>query len=83
MSDTVILALAAAVPLALAGAFLYYGSRIRKRLRPKEASRLLYEIELLNSKSDSERLVGYDKVLDHLLSFLGYSGTLGEKLKKR
>lgn len=82
MSDTVLLLLALAVPVALAAFFLFFGTKKKAVLTKKEAVQLLHEIDRLDSKSPTERLVGYDKVLDHLLSRLGYRGTLGQKLKR-
>lgn len=32
-------------------------------------------------KTPGERIVAYDKILDHMLESLNYRGTLGEKLK--
>lgn len=82
MSDTALLLIALAVPLALAALFLFFGTKKKVVLTKKEAVQLLHEIERLENKSPTERLVGYDKVLDHLLTRLGYHGTLGQKLKR-
>lgn len=71
-----------AVPLTLAASFLIAAKRQRKELKPKDRSKLINELLRLENRSPSERIVGYDKVLDHALAAYGLHGTLGEKLKK-
>lgn len=60
------------VPVALAMFFLSVWNRKKKSIKPKDRSRLIDEILRYEDRSAPERIVGYDKVLDHLLSAYGY-----------
>lgn len=72
-----------ALPIALAAVFLSVWKRKPEVLKKRDALKLSEEIERLESRSANERIVGYDKVLDHLLTSLGYRGTLADKLKRK
>ncbi len=56
----------------------------RRRLLRGAAERKVREVWLLTERiaDPSRKILEADKVLDAALSLLGYSGTLGEKLKK-
>ena len=69
MSEIAIL-LIVAVPVALGAVFVYFSKHARVRLKPKDSKRLADEISRLEGRTANERIVGYDKVLDHLLSAL-------------
>lgn len=83
MNDYVILLLAIAAPVLLAGFFLRLAPSKRKRLKKTDVDRLLKELGKFDGRSPTERIMGYDKVLDHVLAAAGHTGTLGEKLKKK
>lgn len=75
MQDLALL-LIVAVPVILGAVFTYLSRRTAKKLKPKDSKRLAEEISRLEGRTANERIVGYDKVLDHLLTALGYKGTL-------
>ena len=55
----------------------------RKKLSASDKRKIESRLEEIASMSDPVRQVlEYDKVLDTILTTLGYTGTLGEKLKK-
>lgn len=72
-----------AVPVALGAFFIWFGTRKQKKLKPKEAAKLIMEADKFAERAATERIVGYDKVLDHFLTAMGYRGTMGEKLKRK
>jgi hypothetical protein len=83
MSDTLALSAFLAIPIVLGGIFLALGIRKRPRLSQNEVRFFISQIDTVSRKTPTERIVGYDKILDHVLKSLRYRGTLGEKLKSK
>ena len=54
-----------------------------RKLTPERKRFYTTQIQLLNNKSSNERIIAYDKILSHILSDIGYTGTVAEKLKKK
>lgn len=57
----------------------------KKRFSPRELEKIRMwwqEIESLASHHPEDAVLKADKLLDHALNRAGYSGTLGEKMKK-
>ena len=72
-----------AAPLFLGVLLWVFILRSRTRLSPSERERLRTHWERAAAQEDlHRRILDADSVLDQLLTALGYSGTLGEKLKR-
>ncbi len=55
----------------------------RKRLSPAEKKKYLqYWNSVKNDKDNAQAIINADKLLDKLLTARGYTGSVGEKLKK-
>lgn len=54
-----------------------------RKLLPHRKKFYTTQIQSLNQASSSERIIAYDKILSHILSDIGYNGTVADKLKKK
>ena len=78
----IFVAIATAIVFGIATVVLF-SFRKKGKLSKKNVSFFLGQIEAVSKKTPSERIVAYDKILDHMLARLNYRGTLGEKLKRK
>ena len=71
-------------PIILGAIALYFAKYARKRgISPKKKREYYQNLEYIEVKSPSERMIAYDKLLAHILEDLGYRGSVADKLKKR
>lgn len=83
MSPLFFVALCAVLLLIVIEGFIVF--RRKKRFSPRDLSLVLLEWESIRSKSGRDpkhALIEADRLLDYVLKKRGYTGSLGEKMKK-
>ena len=70
MSDSLLFFSLLSLPVILGGVVLFFGFRKRKRLTWGKARFFLSKMDAIGKKTAAERIVGYDKILDHVLADL-------------
>ncbi|MDD2487235.1 MAG: hypothetical protein PHS92_02615 [Candidatus Gracilibacteria bacterium] len=68
--------------IVLGMAILFFVKRKKKGLSGERIEFYKKEIKKCYYSSASEKILRYDKILNHILKDFGYEGTLGEQLKK-